>query len=123
MVRGTAETENRLQSCAPDDNGRLPEGCFEAEVCRYEASSFFQNTACEYFPCHEGVPEADFNCMFCYCPLYVLGRECGGACTYTEQGIKDCSACNALHYGVEGIARIKAKWPSISELAAVFASE
>ena len=32
--------------------------------------NFFQNKECEYFPCHKGVKEEDFNCLFCYCPLY-----------------------------------------------------
>ena len=58
---------------------------------------FFQNRECEYFPCHTGVPEAEFNCLFCYCPLYALGKGCGGACQYTEQGIKDCSGCTFPH--------------------------
>ena len=40
--------------------------------------SFFQNTACEYFPCHETKHPERFNCLFCYCPLYALGRNCGG---------------------------------------------
>ena len=59
--------------------------------------SFYQNRACEYFPCHDGVAEEDFNCLFCYCPLYALGKKCGGACQYTEQGNKDCSACVFPH--------------------------
>ena len=59
--------------------------------------SFFQNRECEYFPCHKGVPEADFNCLFCFCPLYALGKKCGGACDYTEHGIKDCSRCAFPH--------------------------
>ena len=54
---------------------------------------FFQHTSCEFFPCHSGVTEADFNCLFCYCPLYTLGRACGGDYAYNERGIKDCSAC------------------------------
>lgn len=58
---------------------------------------FFQNTACEYFPCHQGVDPEAFNCLFCYCPLYALGRACGGACRYNEKGIKDCSACAFPH--------------------------
>ncbi|MGN0794101.1 MAG: cysteine-rich small domain-containing protein [Aristaeellaceae bacterium] len=41
--------------------------------------------------------EAAFNCLFCYCPLYALGRRCGGNCTYTENGIKDCTACTFPH--------------------------
>jgi len=58
---------------------------------------FFQNRKCEYFPCHKGVAEEDFNCLFCYCPLYALGKACGGNCTYTEQGFKDCSKCAVPH--------------------------
>mgnify|MGYP003176167018 CR=1 FL=1 len=40
-----------------------------------EGFDFFQNRACEYFPCHKGVADEDFNCLFCYCPLYLLGDE------------------------------------------------
>ena len=54
---------------------------------------FFQNRQCEYFPCHGGADEQTFNCLFCYCPLYPLGENCGGCFTYTEDGIKDCSKC------------------------------
>ena len=36
--------------------------------------AFMQNRACEYFPCHGGVPEEEFNCLFCWCPLYTLGE-------------------------------------------------
>ena len=62
-----------------------------------ENYKFFQNTRCEYFPCHKcGEPE-NFNCLFCYCPLYALGENCGGNFTYTEQGIKDCSGCLRPH--------------------------
>ena len=58
---------------------------------------FFQNRDCAYFPCHEGVPEEDFSCLFCYCPLYALGRRCGGQCTYTDSGIKSCMGCTFPH--------------------------
>ena len=58
---------------------------------------FFQNKDCEYFPCHKCTDEGQFNCLFCYCPLYALGDQCGGAFTYTEQGIKDCSKCLKPH--------------------------
>jgi Zn-finger protein len=62
-----------------------------------ENYKFFQNTKCEYFPCHKcGEPE-NFNCLFCYCPLYALGENCGGNFSYTEQGIKDCSGCLRPH--------------------------
>ena len=49
---------------------------------------FFQNRDCEFFPCHENVEESDFNCLFCYCPLYTLGEACGGGFVYTEKGVK-----------------------------------
>ena len=58
---------------------------------------FFQNRDCEYFPCHAGMDSRDFNCLFCYCPLYALGQRCGGNYAYTAEGIKDCSACLVPH--------------------------
>ena len=62
-----------------------------------ENYKFFQHKDCEYFPCHEGVSAEDFNCLFCYCPLYFLGRECGGSFTYTKKGIKNCMGCSRPH--------------------------
>ena len=58
---------------------------------------FFQNRQCEYFPCHAGVPEDDFKCLFCYCPLYALGKKCGGRCRYNEKGNKVCTDCTFPH--------------------------
>lgn len=62
-----------------------------------EHYKFFQNEKCEYFPCHKCENTADFNCLFCYCPLYALGDKCGGNFSYTENGIKDCSSCLVPH--------------------------
>ena len=62
-----------------------------------EHYKFFQNEKCEYFPCHKCENTADFNCLFCYCPLYGLGDKCGGNFCYTEGGIKDCSRCLVPH--------------------------
>ena len=62
-----------------------------------EHYKFFQNTQCEFFPCHEGLDCAEFSCLFCYCPLYTLGDKCGGSFTYLENGIKDCSRCLKPH--------------------------
>ena len=59
--------------------------------------NFFQNSACEYFPCHKCADTENFSCLFCYCPLYALGDRCGGHFTYTKEGIKDCSACLIPH--------------------------
>lgn len=58
---------------------------------------FFQNKDCEYFPCHKGTDTENFSCLFCYCPLYALGDQCGGNFTYTDNGIKDCSGCLIPH--------------------------
>lgn len=58
---------------------------------------FFNHSKCEYFPCHETNNEEDFNCLFCYCPLYALGENCGGNFIYGANGIKDCSNCKLPH--------------------------
>ena len=58
---------------------------------------FFQHRACEFFPCHSGVREEDFNCLFCYCPLYALGRRCGGSFVYTPQGITGIVVAPGMH--------------------------
>ncbi len=74
--------------------------------------SFFQNRDCEYFPCHETKDPENFNCLFCYCPLYALGRHCGGNFCYTESGIKDCSGCMVPHKK-ENYGRILDKFSQI----------
>lgn len=58
--------------------------------------SFFKNTECEYFPCHNSTDKEDFNCLFCFCPLYCLD-DCGGNYKLAENGIKDCSDCMLPH--------------------------
>ena len=60
-------------------------------------SRFFENRACAYFPCHAGMEGKAFNCLFCFCPLYALGKACGGHFRYDERGIKDCSDCTFPH--------------------------
>ena len=58
---------------------------------------FFENRACKYFPCHQGLE--DFNCLFCYCPLYSR-KNCPGNYKYVEIGgkmIKDCENCTFPH--------------------------
>lgn len=71
----------------------------------YEPHRFYQNKGCKYFPCHDLVEsdlsKALFNCMFCYCPLYALGKDCGGnfKIIKSKDGklIKDCSDCVLPH--------------------------
>lgn len=77
--------------------------------------SFFQNKDCQYFPCHK-TDRDDFNCLFCYCPLYALGDGCGGNFRYTEKGVKDCTNCLIPH-SPGGYDYVLAKYPQIAELA------
>jgi hypothetical protein len=57
--------------------------------------AFMSNTACEYFPCHEIADASDFNCIFCFCPLYGC-EDCGGSFSYVGKR-KDCSDCVIPH--------------------------
>lgn len=77
---------------------------------------FFQNKECEYYPCHRGADPETFSCLFCYCPLYALGENCGGNFTYTEDGIKDCSTCLKPHRR-ENYGKIMEKMNHVMELA------
>ena len=77
---------------------------------------FFQNRECKYFPCHKGIDTEEFNCLFCYCPLYALGDKCGGNCSYTENGIKSCENCNVPH-GAKGYEYVLSKFSMLAELA------
>lgn len=83
------------------------------EECAY---SFTQHTACEFFPCHKTSHPEDFNCLFCYCPLYTLGSKCGGNFRYLENGVKDCSDC-LLPHGRGSYSYIISKYPELMELA------
>ena len=86
-------------------------------------STFFANTACEYFPCHEGIDPQDFNCLFCYCPLYMLGPDCGGNFTYTESGRKSCKGCPLPHRGTAGSDLIAANYARIASIAGRIAGD
>lgn len=77
---------------------------------------FFQNKECEYFPCHRGADKESFSCLFCYCPLYALGDQCGGNFTYLENGIKDCSSCLIPH-SPKGYDYVNSRFSELSELA------
>lgn len=76
---------------------------------------FFSNKSCQFFPCHKVSDESKFNCLFCYCPLYALGKDCGGNFKI-KYGVKDCSECLIPH-SVNGYDYIMEKWPEISALA------
>ncbi|RKJ47268.1 metal-binding protein [bacterium 1XD8-76] len=58
---------------------------------------FFENRDCKYFPCHKST--GDFNCLFCYCPLYDR-QDCPGNPMYRGKdrgNIKDCTNCIFPH--------------------------
>ena len=76
---------------------------------------FFQHRSCEYFPCHPGADPESFSCLFCYCPLYVLGARCGGNFKMTDSGIKDCSACMVPHR-TDAAAYIGSRWTEIAAM-------
>lgn len=77
---------------------------------------FFSHKKCEYFPCHETEDIDNFNCLFCYCPLYALGSKCGGKYKYNERGVKDCTDC-ILPHKRENYEYIIKKFGEISEIA------
>ena len=58
---------------------------------------FFENRECQYFPCHKGLE--NFNCLFCYCPLYNK-EKCPGNPSFIEKEgrkIKVCTNCSFPH--------------------------
>lgn len=58
---------------------------------------YFENRDCQYFPCHKGLD--DFNCLFCYCPMYTR-EHCPGNPQYIEvkgRKIKACTDCTFPH--------------------------
>ncbi|MBR1720917.1 MAG: aminotransferase class I/II-fold pyridoxal phosphate-dependent enzyme [Treponema sp.] len=62
------------------------------------SSRFFENRACQFFPCHK--LDGDFNCLFCYCPLYDK-NPCPGKPTFIKKDdgriIKRCTDCVFPH--------------------------
>lgn len=76
---------------------------------------FFCNFECESFPCHRTDEAKDFNCLFCYCPLYYL-EDCRGNYIVTDSGIKDCSDCLLPHKAENYEYIVNAIPPRISHL-------
>ena len=77
--------------------------------------AFFSNKECEYFPCHAGADPENFNCLFCYCPLYALGDKCGGNFRMTEKEIKDCTNCQLPHKA-QNYGYVTGKYSELAEL-------
>lgn len=78
---------------------------------------FFAHRECEFFPCHPGADPDRFNCLFCYCPLYCLGKNCGGNFTVLENGIKDCSGCLFPHIP-ENYQAVNSRYQEILDIIA-----
>lgn len=78
---------------------------------------FFAHRECEFFPCHPGADPDRFNCLFCYCPLYCLGKNCGGNFTILENGIKDCSGCLYPHIP-ENYQAVNSRYQEILDIIA-----
>lgn len=108
LTREPAYTELKEDEDMKDDwRNKKP------EECNY---SFTQHRACEFFPCHATDDPENFNCLFCYCPLYTLGSKCGGNFVYLENGHKDCSNCLVPHRR-SSYSYIISKYPELAELA------
>ena len=84
--------------------------------------SYFSHKNCEYFPCHKGADPENFNCLFCYCPLYALGDKCGGNFRFTESGIKDCTECKLPHRR-ENFGYVTGKYSELAEMSVITMSE
>lgn len=78
-------------------------------------AQYFSNKSCAYYPCHKVDNAEDFNCLFCYCPLYALGEKCGGNFRYTEKGVKDCTNC-ILPHSEGGYEHVMAHIKAVLEL-------
>ena len=83
------------------------------EEKKMKNSEFLQNQECEYFPCHKINDINKFNCLFCYCPLYMLKEKCGGNFKYTARGIKSCVNCVIPHMKDTGYKFIQEKMPIV----------
>lgn len=83
---------------------------------KMEHYKFTQNKQCEYFPCHKVENTETFNCLFCFCPLYTLGNQCGGDFEYTAKGIKSCMKCTKTH-GLNAHEHVMGKMKLIMEMA------
>ena len=77
---------------------------------------FVQNKQCEFFPCHQDIDVEEFNCLFCYCPLYTLVDKCGGNPVFLEDGTKDCSNCTVTHQKGSGYDHVMSKIDLILDL-------
>ncbi len=107
---------------ANETEQRIYDDGVEGDTEQADTSPFFSNRACEFFPCHEDVDPDEFNCLFCYCPLYALGPRCGGDFEYLPSGVKSCMKCSVPHRGRAGNALVGSRFELLKELARADAS-
>lgn len=109
-------SENRTEACFVEIDELLKQqkgsSMERPKTTHYQ---FFCNRECEYFPCHKNADPDNFNCLFCYCPLYALGKKCGGQFRYLPNGNKDCSNCTFPHKR-ENYKAITSRYKEIAEL-------
>lgn len=86
-----------------------------------ENYKFIQNEKCEYFPCHKVNDKESFNCLFCFCPLYMLKDKCGGNFRY-KNDIKDCTNCTIPHMS-GGYEHIMSKMKDVIKIGSEKSSE
>ena len=82
----------------------------------------FSHKKCEFYPCHPNADPEHFSCLFCYCPLYVLGGQCGGNFSYLPNGYKDCSHCLFPHQP-ENYDKIVSRYKEISSVMQTFSKQ
>ena len=84
-----------------DSDGQDPavSTCAEADEREVEGATFFANTACRWFPCHETADPEHFDFA------------------YTPSGVKDCSACLLPHRGSGGSAFVLQRADELAALA------
>ena len=83
--------------------------------------SFFSHKKCEYFPCHKGADPEEFNCLFCYCPLYALGKDCGGNFTYikivqTVLYLISVKIMDTLQENIRSLQSVLQEWIKMKEM-------
>lgn len=66
---------------------------------------YFKNKDCKYFPCHKGLSD-DFNCLFCYCPMYSM-PNCPGSKTYIEKNGKKSRYAQIVRFHTDRKIMIK----------------
>ena len=81
--------------CREEKQAQQLKGCLTKDVCILTAEEYVPETFLKEF--EKGADPEDFNCLFCYCPLYALGDKCGGNFHYNEKGFKDCTNCQLPH--------------------------